>query len=252
MTNPIPKRIKLPVHRVNGQWEFFYGGAVPAPDGTQAEMVIDSARITDPDFLHRVTQRVVSHCLPLGTRLMVALSIRGLTGHDVFYQPNGLGLKSIKVNGSHLPSISTQFVPVTLGQVRRTPTTEMFEEDGGLWMVASGLGECELFSSSVDFPEELKMENAQSLNHAFTKLSERFETHRLSHTGSVYSRVFYLESDKHWYPLEYLKSAALGRAEHAIMTAGWQAIEAQLGWCKFPRPDLREKDDGGGVSNTPD
>ena len=110
----------------------------------------------------------------------------------------------------------------------------MFWGDGGLWMVVSGLGECELFSSSVDFPEVLEMESAQSLNHAFTKLSERFETHRLSHTGSVYSRVFYLESDLRWYPLEYLKSATLGRAEHAVMAAGWQAIEDQLGWCKFP------------------
>lgn len=62
--NPIPKRLKLPVHLVNGRWELFYGGAVPVAEGTQAEMVIDSARITDKDFLHRVTQKVVSHCFP--------------------------------------------------------------------------------------------------------------------------------------------------------------------------------------------
>ena len=237
MNNPIPKRLKLPVHLVNGRWEFFYGGAVPVADGTQAEMLIDSARIADKDFLDRITQRVVSHCLPRGTRLMVALSIHDPTGHEVLVRPNGLSPSNIKVDSSHLPAVATQFVPVTLGAVRKTPTTEMFWGDGGLWMVVSGLGECELISSSVDFPEELAMESAQSLNHAFTKLSERFETHRLSHTGSVYSRVFYLESDLRWYPLEYLKSAALGRAEHAVMAAGWQAIEAQLGWCKFPRPD---------------
>ena len=237
MSNSIPKRLKLPVYRVNGRWEFFYGGAVPVDDGTQAEMVIDSARITDKDFLHRVTQRVVSHCLPRGTRLMVALSIHAPISHTVFYHPNSQRPKSIDVDTWHLPSVSTLFVPVTLGPVRKTQTTLMFEEDGGLWMVVSGLGECELFSSSVDFPEELAMESAQSLNHAFTKLSERFEIHRLSHTGSVYSRVFYLESDLRWYPLEYLKSAALGRAEHAVMAASWQAIEDQLGWCKFPRPD---------------
>lgn len=29
--NPIPKRLKLPVHLVNGRWEFFYGGAIPLP-----------------------------------------------------------------------------------------------------------------------------------------------------------------------------------------------------------------------------
>jgi hypothetical protein len=237
MSNPIPKRLKLPVHLVNGRWEFFYGGAVPVDNGTQAEMVIDSARITDKDFLHRVTQRVVSHCLSRGTRLMVALSIRTVPTGSRFWSPHSNDAQSIKVNLQHLPSESTRFVPVFLGSVTRPHTTQLFEEDGGLWMVVSGVGECELFSSSVDFEPELAMDSAQSLNHAFTMLSERFETHRLSHTGSVYSRVFYQESDNYWYPLEYLKGAALSRAEHKVMAAHWQAIEDQLGWCKFPRPD---------------
>ena len=74
MSNPISKRLKLPVRLVNGRWEFFYGCAVPVAEGTQAELVMDGARITDKDFLHRVTQRVVSHCLPRGMRLMVAHS----------------------------------------------------------------------------------------------------------------------------------------------------------------------------------
>jgi len=89
----------------------------------------------------------------------------------------------------------------------------------------------------VYFPEEFEMESAQSLNHAFTKLSERFETHRLSHTGSVYSRVFYKESDSHWYPLEELKNPVFGNAEHAVRTAGWKAIESQLDWINFRRAD---------------
>jgi hypothetical protein len=33
-----------------------------------------------------------------------------------------------------------------------------------------------------------------SLNHAFTVLSERYETNRLSHTGNVFERVFYFDS----------------------------------------------------------
>jgi len=235
--NPIPKRLKLPVHLVNGRWEFFYGGAVPVDNGTQAEMVIDSARITDKDFLERVTQRVVTQCLPRGTELMVALSVPEEVNNDVFWYARCGTKKQLRVQFSDLPSASTRFVPVTLGAVQKTKSPSMFEEDGGLWMVATGLGDCELQSSMVVFPDELEMDAAQSLNHAFTKLSERFEIHRLSHTGSVYSRVFYKESNETWYPLEYLKGAALGRAEHAVMAAGWQAIEAELGWCKFPRPD---------------
>jgi hypothetical protein len=33
--------------------------------------------------------------------------------------------------------------------------------------------------------------NAQSLNHAFTLLSTKFETERISHTGNVFAQVFF-------------------------------------------------------------
>lgn len=237
MSNPIPKRLKLPVQLVNGRWEFFYGGAVPVAEGTHAEMMVESAHITDKDFLERVTQHVVTQCLPRGTELMVALSVPDQVGHDVFWYGWWGAKKQLRVNSSDLPSASTRFVPVTLGAVQKTKSKPMFEEDGGLWMVATGLGDCDLHSSTVVFPEELEMDAAISLNTAFTKLSERFEIHRLHHTGNVYTRVFYKESNETWYPLVHLKNGALERAEHAVMAAGWQALESQLGWCKFPRPD---------------
>ena len=45
---------------------------------------------------------------------------------------------------------------------------------------------------------------ALSLNHAYTLLSERIETHRRSHTGNVFERVFF-QKDNSWYPLQVLR-----------------------------------------------
>jgi hypothetical protein len=231
---PLPKRLKLPVRLVDGRWEFYFGGAIPVQDGAYAEIVVDTSAITDKDFVQRVTQKLVTKCLSQGNRLMVAVTVREPPFHAVLYRPNGETARRIKVRSGDLPSVSTMFVPVTLGGPDRKKSAGLLPDEGGLWLTVTGFGECELSSSTVLFPEELDIEPAQSLNHAFTKLSERFETHRLSHTGSVYSRVFYLESNGCWYPLESLKNAALVRTEHSVMAASWKVIEEQLGWCRLP------------------
>ncbi len=240
----VPKKLKIPMRLKNGCWEFAYGGSVSVVDGAEAELVIKSADIADKQFLKRVAQKVVSLCLPRGTQLMVALSVQELPSNKIcYYRADGWQANRIIVNARHLPSASAIFLPVTLGPLDKTKKSNLLAEDGGLWMIVSGLGEHELFSSSVYFPEELEMEPAQSLNHAFTKLSERFETHRLSHTGSVYSRVFYKESDSHWYPLEELKNPVLGNAQYAVRAAGWKAIESQLDWGIFRRSSHKDLGD---------
>lgn len=230
----VPKRLKLPVRMVDGGWEFFFGGAIPVKEGACAEIFLETSTITDKEFVARVTQKVLTQCLPQGSVLMVALSVRELPFHPILWWPNSQTAKSIKVHHGDLPSVTSMFVPVTLGPADRPNAQGLLPDGGGLWLTVSGFGECELSSSTVLFPEELAIDPAQSLNHAFTKLSERFETHRLSHTGSVYSRVFYLESNDYWYPLESLKNAASARTEHAVMSASWKVIEEQLGWCRLP------------------
>ena len=47
---------------------------------------------------------------------------------------------------------------------------------------------------------------ARSLNHAVTLLSTRFEPKRISHTGNVFTRVFYrCTKSKDWRPLNELR-----------------------------------------------
>lgn len=236
MTGKISARLKLPVRCVDGQWEFALGGAVPVRPGAEAELVIESSQITDLGFLQRVTQRVVVQFLPLGTALAVALTPRSPDGERMLGLPTLDRLDGpFPVASRHLPSMATRFATVVL----RSPA-ELFSTGaqpgataGGLWLTVSGLWHCELSSPAVSFPKAYGLEPARSLNHAFTLLSEKFETHRISHTGNVFQRVFYREHDGWWRPLRQLRERAVNRAENAILASGWAEIEAALGWCRW-------------------
>jgi len=37
--------------------------------------------------------------------------------------------------------------------------------------------------------------NAESLNHAYTLLSQKFQTHRIAHTGNVFTHFYFLDKD---------------------------------------------------------
>jgi hypothetical protein len=71
------------------------------------------------------------------------------------------------------------------------------------------------------------------LNHAFTKLSELFEPWRKAHTGSIYERVFYLESNDRWYPLKDLRNRAVDDAERGLIKELWERVASELGIALF-------------------
>lgn len=221
---------------VDGHWEFALGGAVPVRAGAEAELVIDASQISDTDFLLRVTQEVVVPFLPVGTGLAVALTPRSREFEQMLWTPTLDRLDGpFPVASRHLPSASTRFAMVTLAE-----PAELFSDGpepdataGGLWLTVTGLWDCELNSPPVSFPKEYGLAPASSLNHAFTRLSEKFETHRISHTGNVFQRVFYREHDGWWRPLRQLRERAVNRAENAILARGWAEIEAALGWCRW-------------------
>ena len=79
-------------------------------------------------------------------------------------------------------------------------------------------------------PDGFDEPTAISLNHAFTLLSERYETQRISHTGSAYSRVFYQEADGRWYPLADLREGVLASVERRFIADAWRELERKLGW----------------------
>lgn len=225
------EQVTIPVKRVGDRWEFFYGGDVPVADGSVGMLTVPASRVPDKELLARLKQPGSVKVLPEGTPLLVALSVNG-DGHgralldEVWHH----------VNLSDLPASTTWMEMVRLGPPRRGFTRLKLSDDaedhdtGGLWLKAKGLDKTELVSSTILMPDGFDEPTAISLNHAFTLLSERYETQRISHTGSAYSRVFYQEADGRWYPLADLREGVLASVERRFIADAWRELERKLGW----------------------
>ena len=53
-------------------------------------------------------------------------------------------------------------------------------------------------------------EEALSLNHAFTLISEAYETKRRSHSGNVFDRGYFVQASGSWQSLDQLRLEAIG------------------------------------------
>ena len=180
-------KVTVPVKRVGERWEFFYGGDVPVKEGTVADLTVNTGDITDDKFIKRVTQEAKVRILPEGAELCVALSDRsppskGRLGNWPEKYPIALPPGTTRIERIWLgPPKNKNTEP----QIKLEGVADAEEKQGGLWLKVKGLDRCELHGSTVLLPQVFDPAHAVSLNHAFTMLSERYETHRLSHTGNV-------------------------------------------------------------------
>lgn len=224
--------IDLPVQYVNGKWEVIFGGEVPVREGTYATLRIRERAIEDSSFRNAIDQEIVVKVLDEGTVLHAALSSFGGTKPD---KQRVL----LSMDSRYWPGERLSFVPIRLGPPSRHSFC-MDQQRGGLWMRHTGFDKCELVTSEVYVFEEGDAEGdskpfiAESLNHAFTVLSERYEHHRISHTGSVYDRFFYEERSGDWFPLASLRDGVRERSTQAVVAAAWEQIEQVIGWCRLP------------------
>lgn len=224
-------QITLPVKRVGDHWEFLYGGDIPVDDGVQANLTISTRQITDEQFLSRVNQDVRVKVLNQGTRLLIALTDKN--------NNQSLGRKWHGALPVRLPPGTTRLEEVFLGEIREQRSSSANDEidtdqHGGLWLRIRGLNKSELISSSIVLPEGIGEQIAISLNHAYTLLSKKYETHRLSNTGNVYTHVFYQENNSRWYPLSDLRLGVLGDVERSLIRNAWLEVEQKLGWRPVP------------------
>jgi hypothetical protein len=222
---PTAQRIRIPVRYIDGHWELAYGGAVKVKNGSAADLVIPREQIDDAALLRALTAKRWVRILEEGTELRLALTVRTKLDPDL----SKLLVKGTSVHSESMGKLSgeTQFVAVNLGPPTKAQTKRK-ETKGGLWLALEGIEPRALESSAVFLPEALDLDPAISVNHAFTRLSERFEPWRLSHTGSIYERVFYKEADGFWYPLDDLRQKEMVAAERKIIRALWHEVERLL------------------------
>jgi hypothetical protein len=223
--------VRIPVKQVNGDWEFFYGGKVPAFDGTVGELLISRDSIGDSRFFSLLNRKTTHKVLDVGTELLVALTVRpnvslgeGLEQHLV--ERNSVSLSNAYFN--LLRSSDTRFVRVSIGEPTILQTRRGLFGDGDIWLTVQGMQPKGIITSRIIVPGEVSDVPLDSLNHAFTRLSERYEPWRKSHTGNIYDRVLYQEANGCWHPLNVLRDAALAKEEHELVRAQWKQIEASL------------------------
>ncbi|MEO5812733.1 MAG: hypothetical protein ABIU96_10385 [Rhodanobacter sp.] len=210
---------------VNGHWELLYGGAVPAKEGALAELRLDASDIEDAQFLKAVSKKTNVKILDEGVELRVALTIKEAL--DAEKGKYVLAPNATKHSNTAKISSTSRFVSIWLGSPTDTQQKRN-ETRGGLWLSLEGMEPRYLEASMIQLPNVAGLERAESLNHAFTLLSEQFETWRQAHTGSIYERVFYQEGQC-WYPLDDLRNRAIVSAERTLIADLWRRIEEELG-----------------------
>jgi len=224
-TDPAPL-LRIPVRCVDGVWECNYGGPVPVKKDSPGELIIERSAISDPFFLATMEEPDRFRILEQGTELLVALSVKtpeqipdGLTSH---LRPMESVAPALAVNfNQRWHSGTTHFAPIWIGQPDERQAVKLETQSGGLWLLTKGPKPKGLTSTQIRLPEGIEPDTVRSLNHAFTVLSETYETSRISHTGSIYERVLYKETNNRWYPLEVLRDEALAENDTQIANSLW-------------------------------
>jgi len=226
------RRLRIPVRFVDGVWECSLGGPIPVKEGTEAELTIESNSIADRSFLALMEKKACHKLLEEGTPLLVGLTIRPDR------PPPGRLTTLLKrreqmrgtIAGDFLNTWAsvTHFVEVKLAGPDLKQARLFGSDRGGLWLMTQGVEAGGLFSTTVQLPEEISPDPVASLNHAYTKLSELFETWRISHTGNIYTRVLYQERNGKWHPLDVLRKYALDKQAQEIANGLWESFMAKM------------------------
>jgi hypothetical protein len=234
------RRLRIPVRFVDGVWECALGGAVPVRNDTEAELVVQRTSISDKAFLETMERKVRHKVLDEGTPLLVCLTMKSAS-------PASDALRTVlKSYDSFRGAIATTylnywnprtiaFVEVHLAGPDNKQARLFGTNRGGLWLMTEGVEAVGLASTTVLLPDAISAKPVASLNHAYTKLSETFETWRISHTGNIYTRVLYQERNGTWYPLDILRNKALEKQEQQIARNLWEDFMAKMSMQRTPK-----------------
>lgn len=190
--DPFEKTVLLPVKFVEGKPKFFYGGDLPVmKNGTIGELKIPEYCIPNDYRLDLIRRESKKEFLPEGTTLMARLSLRS-------NDPTKEFLKRLEVS----PPINGLFATIEL--------------KSQLCINLKGTKKPELLDCECKIPA-LPNEDPKSINHAFTLLSEKFETHRRSHTASVFEQVYYQIKTNNWVRLKERRDQLIGEYEYELI-----------------------------------
>lgn len=196
------KTVVIPAKYVNGKFQYFYGGYLPEfQDGTIIDLVVPEYAIKDTDFLKVLNTGHSEVLLPKGETIYAAVSSRQI--------PERLRNLSLSIKSLIQGSVSTVIASLF--------PDSLFVEillDEPLYLELRGTKHGRLKPVKCSIPS-LKKE-ARSLNHAYYLISEIFEPDRISHAGSVFQKMMYIDSRTHCSTLDDLRNDLEARYEHIL------------------------------------
>lgn len=225
--------VRIPVKLVAGKWEYFYGGGLPIDNGAVGDLLIDKDSIKDQEFLLKLKRGSKHKILEAGTELLVALTIKKpdlvdkqLDATLAAYLLSAHDKKLLLGDAYYFTTRSpdTRFVKIRIAGPTKRQKQRDPAEKGGVWLHLQGLQPKGVSSSTVSLPEGVSEVAVESLNHAFTLLSEKYEPWRKAHTGNIYERMLYKELNEKWYPLNVLRNATIASDEHQLIRDQWTSI----------------------------
>ena len=179
------KRLRIGVHFDGTNFLLLDGRPLPAlVKGSVAEIVLAPECIEDETVRANLTNQKSTPFLKEGTVVLVGVS------PTMIERSSAKGL----IQAHAAPILSAYlFVEVKL--------------DADLWLLVRGDQEARLSTSPCTI-SWLKKE-AKSLNHAFTLISEAYETKRRSHSGNVFERAYAQDELGNWQSLDELRLLAI-------------------------------------------
>jgi hypothetical protein len=206
--------MKLDVTFTNGAW-VVDGNSYTFPEGTVAELFIQ-----DPNL--DILPRFRVNAFDVGINLAIAINPSPTFKLNIENKGILQALEKVAF-GKHMDVDIRKFETYSFVKVSIDVGEKKYQQLGS-WFEFKENRLGKFICSSISFPKVMGLPPVSSLNHAYTSLSELIEPQRTSHTGNVYSCVFYEESDGLWYPLRNLREKKHDKS-HKVAEQFWTRYE---------------------------
>lgn len=152
-------------------------------DEFYAELILSESDFSDKEVFYSLIKETTTTFLPEDSRLLINISLKEKVSDENLR-------KFIITEEKPLPFVQGGFVEIHLIQ--------------DLKIKLRGSKKAQLQDCDVYIPALGK--KANSINHAYTLVSESFEKWRRSHTANVFQKVFWFnEEKKYWIELDVLR-----------------------------------------------
>lgn len=199
--DPFEAKVKIPVRVVNGIVRYFYGDKIPLKPEFIGELIVPRWAIANKSFLRRMEQSHVVEILPVGSFVWMAVKHR--------YIPRAWWDRTVTLDG-FMELSDARFVQVGLKE--------------NLRLEMRGTKKPMLLHCECHVP--LLNQNAKSLNHAYSLISQTIEPTRASHNGNVF-RLGFVRQGERWVSLNTLRDAAEAEFELNLSELDDDSSDAQ-------------------------